>query len=675
VDLAGSEKVAKTNVKGQQLDEAKGINKSLSCLGKVINALTDKKQTHIPYRESKLTRILTESLGGNAKTCLIIACSPSSWNELETMTTLRFGTAARNIKNKPKVNREYTVEELKKMVAKRDKIIKVFANRVKTLEDYIQQNNLEVPTDEELANLSISNQKDNDNDIDDLPVSDDEDFNKDSQVFKQTNLFKYNENDKEDLKNTSVAQGGIPQEFLDKVVDLEDHLDREKERYNAQCDAMATLKEDFDILNSKFNVVDSEKESLENEKNSLILKLQGHLDQNEENEEIIKHMEIKIQSKIDELADFKKSNAKLNAKLKNFEGVSKGSKNAEKEEKKIEDEQFVSSESNIKLQKQILILQHKLKLNNEFINKIKRSETLTEASQNLLALNERQLEEIEEKEAKSKQSRIKKMLLNNEDLSDIEATDDSFYLSESEVGKLISNQKMIHQRIEDELASKRKIREEMEDLKVALNVALQEINPDIQSITTALVEDRVQEMKSTFDRERENLLSDLGNRVQKVCELELELDLIRDEYRRLENSMNGDDYSLKNQVSQLQRQMEQINLMYHNSLSEKNVLKVDVQLFEKKLKTREKKIGTLEKSMKTLTEQNNTMKTYLKRIKSQMMVASTSSLDSHNMSGIASNGKIVKKIKAGTQKSDEKPANYRNKVVEKVIGNPFDSDT
>jgi kinesin family protein 5 len=68
VDLAGSEKVAKTNVSGTQLDEAKGINKSLSSLGKVIHALTDKKSTHIPYRESKLTRILTESLGGNAKT-------------------------------------------------------------------------------------------------------------------------------------------------------------------------------------------------------------------------------------------------------------------------------------------------------------------------------------------------------------------------------------------------------------------------------------------------------------------------------------------------------------------------------------------------------------------------------------------------------------------------------
>ena len=138
VDLAGSEKVAKTHVSGQQLDEAKGINKSLSTLGKVIHALTDKKSTHIPYRESKLTRILTESLGGNAKTCLIINCSPSSWNELETMSTLRFGTAARNIKNRPKINKEYTIDELKKMIVKRDKIIKAFENRVSVLEDYIK---------------------------------------------------------------------------------------------------------------------------------------------------------------------------------------------------------------------------------------------------------------------------------------------------------------------------------------------------------------------------------------------------------------------------------------------------------------------------------------------------------------------------------------------------------
>ncbi len=105
VDLAGSEKVGKTGASGQTLNEAKGINLSLTTLGKVIKALTEGKDNNfIPYWESKLTRLLSESLGGNSKTALIITCSPSPYNEAETITTLWFGTAARNIKNKPKVN-------------------------------------------------------------------------------------------------------------------------------------------------------------------------------------------------------------------------------------------------------------------------------------------------------------------------------------------------------------------------------------------------------------------------------------------------------------------------------------------------------------------------------------------------------------------------------------------
>ena len=90
-DLAGSEKVEKTEAKGSTLEEAKMINKSLSALGNVINALTDGKSTHVPYRDSKLTRMLQESLGGNSKTSLIITCSPSIFNKDETVSTLRFG--------------------------------------------------------------------------------------------------------------------------------------------------------------------------------------------------------------------------------------------------------------------------------------------------------------------------------------------------------------------------------------------------------------------------------------------------------------------------------------------------------------------------------------------------------------------------------------------------------
>ncbi|KAJ1644094.1 hypothetical protein LPJ64_004190 [Coemansia asiatica] len=116
VDLAGSEKVGKTGATGQTLEEAKKINKSLSALGMVINALTDGKSTHIPYRDSKLTRILQESLGGNSRTTLIINCSPSSFNAAETVSTLRFGMRAKSIKNKAKVNQELSAAELKIML-------------------------------------------------------------------------------------------------------------------------------------------------------------------------------------------------------------------------------------------------------------------------------------------------------------------------------------------------------------------------------------------------------------------------------------------------------------------------------------------------------------------------------------------------------------------------------
>jgi len=103
VDLAGSERVSKSSANGEALQEAKKINQSLSSLGQVISSIA-KHLPHIPYRDSKLTRILKESLGGNNKTKLIVTCSMEQAQIGETLSTLRFAQNSKKIQNTVKMN-------------------------------------------------------------------------------------------------------------------------------------------------------------------------------------------------------------------------------------------------------------------------------------------------------------------------------------------------------------------------------------------------------------------------------------------------------------------------------------------------------------------------------------------------------------------------------------------
>ncbi|ESP00097.1 hypothetical protein LOTGIDRAFT_213295 [Lottia gigantea] len=106
VDLAGSERQAKTGASGMRLKEATKINLSLSTLGNVISALVDGKSSHIPYRNSKLTRLLQDSLGGNSKTVMIANIGPADYNYDESISTLRYANRAKSIKNKAKINED-----------------------------------------------------------------------------------------------------------------------------------------------------------------------------------------------------------------------------------------------------------------------------------------------------------------------------------------------------------------------------------------------------------------------------------------------------------------------------------------------------------------------------------------------------------------------------------------
>ncbi|KAI9802748.1 MAG: hypothetical protein M1825_002770 [Sarcosagium campestre] len=118
VDLAGSENIQRSGAENKRAAEAGLINKSLLTLGRVINALVD-RSSHIPYRESKLTRLLQDSLGGHTKTCIIATVSSARSNLEETVSTLDYAFRAKNIRNKPQVNatmskktllREFTAE-------------------------------------------------------------------------------------------------------------------------------------------------------------------------------------------------------------------------------------------------------------------------------------------------------------------------------------------------------------------------------------------------------------------------------------------------------------------------------------------------------------------------------------------------------------------------------------
>ncbi|KAG7538719.1 Kinesin motor domain [Arabidopsis suecica] len=119
VDLAGSERAKRTGADGMRLKEGIHINKGLLALGNVISALGDEKKRkeggHVPYRDSKLTRLLQDSLGGNSKTVMIACVSPADTNAEETLNTLKYANRARNIQNKAVINRDPATAQMQRM--------------------------------------------------------------------------------------------------------------------------------------------------------------------------------------------------------------------------------------------------------------------------------------------------------------------------------------------------------------------------------------------------------------------------------------------------------------------------------------------------------------------------------------------------------------------------------
>jgi len=146
IDLAGSERVAKTGAKGAVFEEAKAINSSLTALGNCINGLSTGKK-HVNFRDSKLTYLLKDSLKGNCKTVLLVAMTMDDWNIDETISTLRFAERAKQIKNKVKINRDYSPAELKKLIETNKKhLIRIAEMMLSFQKENFAKNKCEKPT-------------------------------------------------------------------------------------------------------------------------------------------------------------------------------------------------------------------------------------------------------------------------------------------------------------------------------------------------------------------------------------------------------------------------------------------------------------------------------------------------------------------------------------------------
>ena len=214
VDLAGSENIQRSGAENKRAAEAGLINKSLLTLGRVINALVE-RSSHIPYRESKLTRLLQDSLGGRTKTCIIATLSPAKSNLEETISTLDYAFRAKNIRNKPQVNQAINKKTLlKEFTAEIEKLkSELIATRQRNGVYLTQENYEEITSISESRRILSEEQRDK------LETMEVNLRNKVEDLFKLTTSF---QTLKKDNEQTQLALDGT-KGILDKTEIVLEH--------------------------------------------------------------------------------------------------------------------------------------------------------------------------------------------------------------------------------------------------------------------------------------------------------------------------------------------------------------------------------------------------------------------------------------------------------------------
>uniref|UniRef100_A0A3Q3R3Z6 Kinesin-like protein n=1 Tax=Monopterus albus TaxID=43700 RepID=A0A3Q3R3Z6_MONAL len=627
VDLAGSEKVSKTGAEGAVLDEAKNINKSLSALGNVISALAEGTKTHVPYRDSKMTRILQDSLGGNCRTTIIICCSPSVYNEAETKSTLMFGQRAKTIKNTVSVNLELTAEEWKKKYEKEKEKNKSLKNIIQRLEAELNRwrNGENVPEDER---LSSKDQKsvipyDNAPIIDNLlPAGGGISVSSEGQGKYEediSNLYKQLD-DKDDEIN---QHSQLAEKLKEQMLDQEELLASTRRDYEKIQEELCRLQTENELAKEEVKEVlqaleelavnyDQKSQEME-ERDEANLQLTEEL----QHKTVLLSMVQKELSQLQELNSLQRKRAAevLNLLLRDLSDIgtiigtsdvkaaasseTKGNSSAVEEEftvarlyiSKMKSEvkslvnrskqlESAQADAHRKIQAnekelascQLLISQHQAKI-----------KSLTDYMQNM-EQKKRQLEETQDaltEELTKLQTQEKRHEVSGEEKEDISRLDGGI---KKTLEEQLENHREAHQkqlgRLRDEIEAKQRMLDELTEL---LDEQQEQAREDLKGL-----EETVAKELQTLHNLRKLFVQDLTTRVKKSAELDCEEGL--------------GHVAQKQKISFLENNLEQLTKVHKQLVRDNADLRCELPKLEKRLRATAERVKALENALKEAKE-------------------------------------------------------------------------
>ncbi|KAK4503557.1 hypothetical protein PRZ48_004472 [Zasmidium cellare] len=627
VDLAGSEKVGKTGASGQTLEEAKKINKSLSALGMVINALSDGKSTHVPYRDSKLTRILQESLGGNSRTTLIINASPASYNTDETISTLRFGERAKTIKQKAKINEELSPAQLKTLLKKAQGQITSFESYIQNLEGEVLnwRKGEQVPKDRWTPAMS---------EISKAPAQAPPRSATPTSRLKQEEAGTPRPESRMDLERAAtpslVLDKDEKEEFLKRENELQDQLAERERSLEAAEQALQSARNELRELRETHSTTTRANEKLQGETESLRMQ--------------VEKIEFETKEAAITMDSLKEANGELTQELDDVKHQLLDAKMAAKESSALLDEKdrlkkermaqmmagfdlgdgMVSS-SELQVREIVQQVQNMLEVADG-------GDAVT--ADELNALNEKLLElqglirqqdvgasshidgaqsAILEQKLSQAQRDYQELLEKNLSEADVEEVKRNLFESLSSQQNGGNNASELQDALSRQQEENSRMRSEVEALrKQALNGA------NGASLSKQLAD---------FDTIKKSLMRDLQNRCERVVELEISLDSTREQYNSILRSSNSKQQQKK--LAFLERNLEQLTMVQRQLVEQNAQLKKEVAIAERKLVARGERIrgleGLVQESQEKLMLANHKFESQLMAVKERLEAAKTGS--------------------------------------------------